>query len=252
KLLLCSLLLLPLSLPAQKGKNKGKNPDNEFYLLYDRNWQRCEADSAYYMAYVQKKDDTTYQWNNYRYTGPLISVETYRDEAGNIPNGYFAFFDARGIIDSAGSTLGGRKHGSWYYYNDTLGVDKEDKYENGRLTERIFAADRKRDTTHYPDDREAHFTASGDEKDWRKYIEKSLKFPDRATNLGKGGSVYVSFVIAPDGKVKDIRIVRSAEFSLDKEAVRVIASSPDWIPASQHGRNVNAYRRQPFTFAPPQ
>jgi protein TonB len=41
------------------------------------------------------------------------------------------------------------------------------------------------------------------------------------------------------------------EFVLDDEAMRVIEQSPLWQPAFQDGKNVNAYRVQPFTFIKP-
>jgi protein TonB len=35
---------------------------------------------------------------------------------------------------------------------------------------------------------------------------------------------------------------------MEEEAMRVIKKGPNWTPAQQNGRFVNAYRRQPITF----
>ena len=42
--------------------------------------------------------------------------------------------------------------------------------------------------------------------------------------------------------------IKSVEFVLDEEAIRVIEKSPLWQPAIQHGKQVNAYRIQPIGF----
>ena len=35
---------------------------------------------------------------------------------------------------------------------------------------------------------------------------------------------------------------------MEVEAIRVIMNGPKWVPATQYGYKVNAYRRQPVTF----
>jgi len=47
------------------------------------------------------------------------------------------------------------------------------------------------------------------------------------------------------------KILRSVEYSLDEEAIRIIKNSPKWRSAHQDGRLVKAYRRQPLTFQVP-
>ncbi|HET9824550.1 MAG TPA: energy transducer TonB, partial [Chitinophagaceae bacterium] len=80
-----------------------------------------------------------------------------------------------------------------------------------------------------------------------KYIQKNLRVPERATSLNVNGTVMISFVVNTSGKIEDARIVRSVEYSADQEALRVVTSSPDWIPAEENGRKVKAYRIQPIT-----
>jgi protein TonB len=35
---------------------------------------------------------------------------------------------------------------------------------------------------------------------------------------------------------------------MEEEVVRLMKTSPDWIPAMQNGRNVTAYKKQTVTF----
>lgn len=244
--LLCGLLLFPLTLTAQ---NKKPAEESDFYFVLDRNWQPCHIDTATYLVYMQKADDTTYRWHQYHFSGPLLTIETYRDEERTIPNGYFAYFDAKGNIDSAGNCLAGYKQGSWYHYTDSLTIVTEEVFNKGLLTERINTAGKKRDTTWHEGDREARFTRNDDsEKDWRKYIQTNLQMPERAVNLEKSGTVYLSFRIDTTGRVKDVHLLRSVEYSLDREAMRVFTNSPAWIPAEERGQRIDAFRKQPLTF----
>ena len=61
-------------------------------------------------------------------------------------------------------------------------------------------------------------------------------------------TVIVRFVVAKDGTIKDVYVENKRKAKLDAMAVEIIRDSPDWIPAVQYNRKVNAYRRQPISF----
>ena len=84
----------------------------------------------------------------------------------------------------------------------------------------------------------------GDSNKFREYIAKNLKYPDIAAENGIQGRVFVAFVVEPDGRVSNVRVVRGVDPALDKEAVRVVQSSPKWKPGMQRGKPV----RVSFTF----
>jgi protein TonB len=84
----------------------------------------------------------------------------------------------------------------------------------------------------------------GDNTKFREYIQKNLKYPDVAAENGIQGRVFVSFVVEADGKVTNVKVVRSVDPALDREAVRVVESSPKWKPGRQRGKPV----RVSFTF----
>jgi len=69
--------------------------NNEYILVYDGDWKPCKPDSAEYLAFVQKLNDTAWQWNYYNYRGPALVVETYKDEDATIANGYFGYFNKK-------------------------------------------------------------------------------------------------------------------------------------------------------------
>jgi protein TonB len=84
----------------------------------------------------------------------------------------------------------------------------------------------------------------GDSNKFREYIAKNLRYPEVAAENGIQGRVFVQFVVEPDGRVSNVKVVRGVDPALDKEAVRVVESSPPWKPGKQRGKPV----RVSFTF----
>jgi periplasmic protein TonB len=84
----------------------------------------------------------------------------------------------------------------------------------------------------------------GDSNKFREFIQRNMKYPDIAAENGIQGRVFVAFVVEADGRVTNVRVVRGVDPSLDREAVRVVESSPRWKPGMQRGKPV----RVSFTF----
>jgi protein TonB len=80
------------------------------------------------------------------------------------------------------------------------------------------------------------------------YIAKNTKYPEIAKENGIAGKVYVQFVIGKDGKVSDVQIMRGRDPYLDKEALRVVKSLPDWKPGKQRGKAVKVSYVVPINF----
>lgn len=81
-----------------------------------------------------------------------------------------------------------------------------------------------------------------------KWISQNVKYPEIAKENGVTGKVFVQFVIDKDGKVTNVEVVRSVDPYLDKEAVRVVKSMPDWKPGSQRGKPVKVSFNIPINF----
>ena len=97
----------------------------------------------------------------------------------------------------------------------------------------------------YPDI-EAEFI--GGDKAWTNYLITELKYPDYSLELGEQGVVYLSFVVDMDGTVSDVRILKSVSVYIDREAKRVIQSSPKWKPGSVGGKSVKTRMNIPLHF----
>ena len=59
----------------------------------------------------------------------------------------------------------------------------------------------------------------------------------------------MQFVVAKDGKISDVVVVRSGgDPSLDREAVRVIKSMPRWEPGKRRGKPIRVKYTAPVNF----
>ena len=80
------------------------------------------------------------------------------------------------------------------------------------------------------------------------FLSKNIKYPVVAEENGVQGRVVVTFVVEKDGSITDVRVVKSVDPSLDKEAQRVVKSMPKWIPGKQNGSAVRVKYTVPVTF----
>lgn len=81
-----------------------------------------------------------------------------------------------------------------------------------------------------------------------KYLNDNVKYPVAAMENGVQGRVVVSFVVEKDGSITDVKVVRSVDPSLDKEASHVVKGMPNWIPGKQNGSAVRVKYNVPVVF----
>lgn len=72
-------------------------------------------------------------------------------------------------------------------------------------------------------------------KEFQNYINENTKYPQVAAEMGIQGRVRVSFVVEKNGTVSNVKVVKSIDPLLDREAIRVVKSSPRWTPGQNGG-----------------
>jgi hypothetical protein len=93
--------------------------------------------------------------------------------------------------------------------------------------------------------------ANTNEKAWKEHIAKKTQLPDSILNTIPPGTykVNVQFIIDKHGNIGQIKAKNDPGFGLAKRAENIVSSyKGTWQPATQCGRNVNAYRTLPITF----
>ena len=77
-----------------------------------------------------------------------------------------------------------------------------------------------------------------DFKTFSEYINDNLQYPKICKDNGIAGTTYVQCIVDAEGKIPFARIVRGFDPLCDKEAMRLIKSSPIWEPGKIQGKNV--------------
>lgn len=72
-------------------------------------------------------------------------------------------------------------------------------------------------------------------EEFQRFIKKNYKIPEVD---GLKGKVYMSFIIEKDGALSDIKTIRDLKHGTGDEAIRVLKTSPKWIPGKQNGELV--------------
>ena len=80
------------------------------------------------------------------------------------------------------------------------------------------------------------------------YLNSNVKYPVVAQENGVQGRVIISFVVERDGSISDVKVARSVDPSLDREAQRVVKSMPRWTPGKQNGQTVRVKYTVPVVF----
>ena len=81
-----------------------------------------------------------------------------------------------------------------------------------------------------------------------KYLSSHINYPPMAAENNVQGKVVVQFVVDKTGKVGEVKVVRSVDKDLDKEAIRVVKSLPKFTPGRQNGYPVRVWYTLPVNF----
>lgn len=253
--LLCTLVLLLFAASAS-AQYQSK------LLHFNAEWKPVKLKEAYYHVDQVKINDTCWEWNYYTAGRPRWLSVQFRDQQGKIWHGKYIVYKDNGYADSSGYYRDGKREGEWYVMASNNQVLKKLEYANGVLMS-------EKDSTTVKQEREAEAAAAlgkqnpegksftkveiesefpGGISAWTKYLTKNLRYPQESIKRNATGMVQVQFIVDKEGKITNVEIYRSVEYFIDKEAMRLITTSPNWTPAVQDGRKVKSYKRQPIGF----
>ncbi|MBQ8969144.1 MAG: energy transducer TonB [Bacteroidaceae bacterium] len=84
--------------------------------------------------------------------------------------------------------------------------------------------------------------------DVNAWLTKNIKYPPVCQENNIQGRVSVQFVINKDGSIVDVKVLRTPDPDLGKEAERVVKSMPKWKPARQGNKTVRQRYVLPVMF----
>ncbi|MBA4241065.1 MAG: hypothetical protein C0448_10080 [Sphingobacteriaceae bacterium] len=70
----------------------------------------------------------------------------------------------------------------------------------------------------------------------KKFISRNFNLSvDKSCTEGK---IFLKFAIEEDGSLKNIKVTRGLSYEMDKEAIRILQTMPNWKPATHNGKPV--------------
>jgi protein TonB len=68
---------------------------------------------------------------------------------------------------------------------------------------------------------------------WRRYLERSLQYPEAAQENGVQGVVRVQFIVDKEGNISEVQALNDPGEGLAEEAVRIIKKAPNGCPPNR-------------------
>jgi len=128
--------------------------------------------------------------------------------------------------------------------------EKDQEGENPNLNEHIETGPT---NVEAGDAEEAPLLFVGEESqfqgDYKKFLNKNLRYPQRALDKEVQGKVHLKFIVEKDGSITDIQVVKKLGHGCDEEAIRVVRlTNGKWSVAKNNGKPVRAYKNLAIDF----
>ena len=129
------------------------------YAMVGDNGVTQNAKEAKFLILVKKFSDSSFQRVEYRFTGPMMRVITYKDPGMTVKEGHYREFDERGVLFIEGAYRQGKKDGDWYQLDTSRQPVLHIRY---RFDSVLFSWDADSIRIHKQMDNLAHPKAPGD------------------------------------------------------------------------------------------
>ena len=169
--------------------------------------------------------------------GQLFMTGKYMDENLEMPHGHFVFYNQNGNKEAEGDYHKGMKVGTWKRWNA----------EGAPMTDRAYQK-APEETAVVSKENSNKSTTAASFADLDNYIEKNLRYPEKAIVNGTKGTVYLSFVIEKDGLIKSPKVTQGVNPELDAAAMQFVMGMPAWTPGQRNGNAIESEVILPITF----
>ena len=112
----------------------------------------------------------------------------------------------------------------------------------------VFAQNANKDTSQVYEAVEQMPSFTGGQGALMQFLANNMKYPTVAVENGVQGRVLVGFIVERDGSLSNVKVERSVDPELDKEAVRVVKAMPKWQPGKLKGSAVRVKFTVPIVF----
>jgi protein TonB len=81
-----------------------------------------------------------------------------------------------------------------------------------------------------------------------KFLGDNLDYPEISKDNGSQGKAYVRFTVEKDGTISGVEVIKGVDKYIDKEAVKVVKSMPQWTAGKQLNKSVRVSFVLPLDF----
>ena len=74
-----------------------------------------------------------------------------------------------------------------------------------------------------------------------QFASQHLQYPELARTYGVEGTVILQINVAASGETQFVKILKSLGYGCDREAIKMIESLPDFIPAEFKGQKISSH-----------
>ncbi|MFO7658486.1 MAG: TonB family protein [Bacteroidales bacterium] len=155
-------------------------------------------------------------------------------------------WDENGLLTKSTMYKNGLKHGSFITYYPNGQLLRKDIYENDKLQKGKCYTASGEDTTYF-----SYFIMpkfKNGLESFKKYVQEKLHYPEIARLNDEEGQVYVRFTVDINGNVSRIKLIHEDKDYFNQEALRVVSSSPEWIPGKRDGKVIDVTITIPILF----
>lgn len=235
---------------------------------YFTKWDTCAKQDLRF-GRVSIRENNIFKITDYYPDWKIKMTGYFKTLEPEIKEGSFKYYSREGSLVKEGNFLNNKATGLWKEYkNGYLWLEEE--YTNGRrngFLKTYYDGKILKRQELYKDSNFIEgkcFTRLGKdtsfcafivlpkfhegEKDIYKYLWQNLRYPEKCIRKNIQGTIRVRFEVYADGSVQNVMIAKSVHPLLDQEAMRVIASMPNWSPEILEGEIVSCFFQVPITF----
>nr|WP_294790896.1 energy transducer TonB [uncultured Mucilaginibacter sp.] len=172
----------------------------------------------------------------------IVSDEYYTDSLFKTLSGRAIYYHDNGQVRSSGIHRNNQRDSTWNFYFESGQAAATVVFNKGNIDKKKYFDLDGRDAP----DRDHQPAFKGGNKEFGNYLSSNFKIPPGKDKIH--GKIIVGFTITTQGRIKDVNIFQSVDKDLDKEAMRVISTMPDWEPAIQFNTPVSVKYSVPIAF----
>ena len=191
-----------------------------------------------------KNNKLTGEYKEWYATGQIKTIRSYKN---GYLNGKETVWEENGILSKIAEYKNGLKQGRFITYYDNGMPIRKDFYKNDSLIKGKCFTYSGKDTSYFNYIIFPEFNGAGIEK-FKEFVLNELNYPETAKQNKENGKVYVRFTIDKTGKVTEVAITKKDKNYFNQEAMRVVKSSPYWIPGKRDGKVIEFLFTIPILF----